>query len=177
MKIKNLIKDLLPVVIGELIVAALVVVGGYLLGITGTAKFDYRIITGALLGVVVMSINYAFLIKTVDKQLGAFAQSRGNKEMTEEEAEEYAKVNSASVQKAFALSTTVRTFSMMAALVIAFVLDWFNPIATAIPMFAFRFVLSAVELIRGRNRKAPDPSKFIKYDYDEEEKNEQEDDE
>lgn len=174
MKIKNLIKDLTPVVIGELIVAALVVVGGYLLGLTGTVGFDYRIITGALLGVVVMSINYAFLIKTVDKQLGAFAQSRGNKELTEEEADEYAKANSASVQKAFALSTTVRTVSMMAALLVAFILDWFNPIATAIPMFAFRFVISAVELIRSRNRKAPDPSKFVKYDYDEE-KNEQED--
>ena len=69
MKIKNLIKDLTPVVIGELIVAALVVVGGYLLELTGTAGFDYRIITGALLGVVVMSINYAFLIKTVTSSL------------------------------------------------------------------------------------------------------------
>ncbi len=176
MKIKSLIKDLFPIALGELIVAALVCIGGFLLSIADVIIFDYRIITGALLGAVVMSVNYAALIYNVDKQLRAFAEARGNKEMSEEEAEAYAKANSTPVQKALAFSTTMRTASMVVTLVIAFVLDCFNPIATAIPMFAFRFVLSAVELIRGRNRKAPDPTKFIKYDYDEEE-NEQEDDE
>ena len=177
MKINNLLKDLLPVAIGEMIVAALVCVGGFLLSLADVISFDYRIITGALLGAVVMTVNYAVLIYNVDKQLRAFAEARGSTEMSEEEAEAYAKANSAPVQKALAFSTTTRTASMLVTLVIAFLLDWFNPIATAIPMLAFRFILSAVELIRSKDRKAPDPSKFIKYDYDDEEKNEQEDDE
>ena len=176
MKIKNLLKDLLPVMIGELIVAALVCVGGFLLSLADVISFDYRIITGALLGAVVMSINYAVLIYTVDKQLRAFQEARGSREMSEEEAEEYAKANSAPVQKALAFSTTMRTASMIATLVIAFILDWFNPIATAIPLFAFRFVLSAIELIRSKNNKAPDPEKFIKYEFKDENNEEKESD-
>ena len=176
MKIKNLLKDLLPVMIGELVVAALVCIGGFLLSLADVVSFDYRIITGALLGAVVMTVNYAVLIYNVDKQLRAFAEARGNKEMSDEEAEAYAKANSAPVQKALAFSTTMRTASMVVTLVIAFVLDWFNPIATAIPLFAFRFILSAVELIRSKNNKAPDPDKFIKYEYKDEQNEEKESD-
>ena len=176
MKIKNLLKDLLPVMIGELVVAALVCIGGFLLSLADVVSFDYRIITGALLGAVVMSINYAVLIYTVDKQLRAFAEARGSREMSEEEAEEYAKANSAPVQKALAFSTTMRTASMVVTLIIAFILEWFNPIATAIPLFAFRFILSTIELIRSKNRKAPDPDKFIKYEFKDENNEEKESD-
>ena len=168
---KNIFKDLLPVAIGELIVAALVCIGGFLLGLADVIAFDYRIITGAILGAVVVMINYAFLIFAVDKQLRIFAEARGTNEMSEEEAQEYAKANSAPIQKAIALSTTVRTASMVATLVVAFILDWFNPIATAIPLFAFRFVLGAAELIGAKKRQAPDPERFVKYDFDDEDEN------
>ena len=45
----------------------------------------------------------------------------------------------------------------------------FNPIAAAIPMFAFRPLISLVDRQMRKHDKTPDPSKFIKYD-DEEEK-------
>jgi hypothetical protein len=42
---------------------------------------------------------------------------------------------------------------MLVALVIAFLLDWFNPIATAIPLLAFRPLLTAIEMIKGKITK------------------------
>lgn len=167
MKIKNLLKDLLPVMIGELIVAALVCVGGFLLSLADVISFDYRIITGALLGAIVMTANYGILVYSVDMQIKGYVNKRGRTEMNDEEAEEYAKANSKPVQKAIALSSTIRTASMLVTLVIAFLLDWFNPIATAIPLFAFRFLLPVINQVMSKDDKVPDPSKFIKYEDEE----------
>jgi hypothetical protein len=135
--------------------------------------FDYRIVTGAFLGAVVMIANYLFLIISVDNQIKGFVKKRGNRDMGDDEAEEYAKEHSAPVQKAIALSSTIRTVSMMATLVLAFLTKWFNPIATAIPMFAFRFLLPVINKVISKNDKTPDPSKFIKYE-DVEENNDKE---
>ena len=177
MKKKNIIKDIAPVAIGELAVALVVCIGALLLSLTGLIRFDYRIITGALLGALVMTANYAWLTYSVDLQIARFVNERGNREMSEEEAQEYAKAYSSPIQKAIALSSTIRTVSMLATLVIAFILDWFNPIATAIPLFAFRFLIPVINKVISKDDKTPDPSKFIKYDYDEEEKNKKEEDE
>ena len=59
---KNIFKDLLPVAVGEGAVALAVCLVAYLLGLAGVVSFDYRIITGAILGAVVMIANYAWLI-------------------------------------------------------------------------------------------------------------------
>lgn len=175
MKKKNIIKDLLPVIIGELAVSAIVSAVGFLLGLAKIITFDYRIITGALLGAAVMVANYTLLVCSVDNQIDKFVENRGKDEMDDEEAKEYANKYSADIQKAIGLSSTVRTVSMLITLVIAFLLDWFNPIATAIPMLCFRLILPIINRIISKDDKAPDPSKFIKYDYDDENKNEKED--
>ena len=57
------------------------------------------------------------------------------------------------VQNAIKTSFILRTVSMLVALVIAFLLDWFNPIATAIPLLAFRPLLTAIEMIKGKITK------------------------
>ena len=72
---------------------------------------------------------------------------RGDKEMTEEEAEKFARENAIIIQNATKLSYFIRTFSMMAALVVALLLDWFDVIATVVPLLAFRPVLFVSQLL------------------------------
>ena len=72
---------------------------------------------------------------------------RGDKEMTEEEAEKFAKENAIIIQNATKLSYVIRTFTMMAALVVALLLDWFDVIATVVPLLAFRPVLFVSQLL------------------------------
>ncbi len=176
MKKKNIVKDIAPVAIGELAVALLVSLVAFVLGVAKVITFDYRIITGALLGAAVMIANYAWLAFSVDNHIDSFISKRGDREMDEEEAEEYAKANSRSIQKAIALSSTVRTVSMLVTLVLAFLLDWFNPIATAIPLFAFRFLLPVINQVISKDDKTPDPSKFIKYEDEEDNTDEKKED-
>lgn len=176
MKNKNILKDIYPVVIGELAVALLVCIGGLALSLAKVITFDYRIVTGALLGAAVMIANYGWLTYSVDNHIKSFVNKRGTREMNEEEAEEYAKANSKPIQKAIALSSAVRTVSMLVTLILAFLLDWFNPIATAIPLFAFRFLIPVINQAISKNDKTPDPSKFIKYEDEEENTNEEKED-
>lgn len=146
-------KDILFMAIGEAAVALLVVLAFLLLDGLGYYPFSYRIITGALLGVVVTLFNYSFLIISVDNAINKFLAKRGDKEMDEEEAEKFAAENAMPVQNAIKTSFILRTASMLVTLVIAFLLDWFNPIATAIPLLAFRPLLTAIEMIKGKITK------------------------
>lgn len=147
------IRDILFMAIGEAAVALLVVLVFLLLDGLGYYGFSYRIITGALLGVVVTLFNYSFLIISVDRAINKFLDKRGSKEMDEEEADKFAAENAMPVQNAIKTSFILRTASMLVALVIAFLLDWFNPIATAIPLLAFRPLLTAIEMIKGKITK------------------------
>ena len=153
-----------------------VILGAGVLDLLGIIKFDLRIGTGAVLGTVISCLNYIFLTVSVDKAINDYVALRGYKKMDDEEAAKFAKENSAHIQNAIKTSFMVRTFSMMAALVVAFLTKWFNPLATAIPMFAFRPLLTVVDAVMRRNDPTPDPSKFIKYDYEDENTNEKESD-
>ena len=75
---------------------------------------------------------------------------RGTAEMDDESAMQFATENMAPIQKTIALSFIIRTVSMLAALVIAFVLNWFAPIATLIPILAFRPILTVTNLLRSK---------------------------
>lgn len=174
-KPNKFIRDVLPLVIGEIIVAAIVCLVALLLDLIDVYTFDLRIIWGALLGAVISILNFLFLTISVNRAIDNYVALRGNKEMSEEEAEEFAKKNSAPIQNAIKTSFVTRTASMLIALVVAFLTKWFNPLATAIPMFAFRPLLTVVDTVMRKNDKTPDPSKFIKYDFDDE-KNEKESD-
>ena len=168
-KMMQFIKDTAPMIVGEGIVMLTVIIGAGVLDILGVMRFDPRIGTGAMLGAIISCLNYIILTVSVDKAINDYIALRGNKEMDEEEASDFAKKNSASIQNAIKSSFTLRTVSMMAALVVAFLTKWFNPIATAIPMLAFRPLLTVVDAFMKKNDKKPDPSKFIKYDFEDEE--------
>lgn len=152
-KKQKFIKDLLPFTLAELAVSALVVLLGFVLSLASIISFDYRIITGALLGAVVMILNYTFLTASVDKAIQNFIALRGEKEMSDEEAEQFAAENSMPIQNAIKTSYIIRTVTMIATLVVAFLLDWFNPLTTAIPLLAFRPLLTVIEMIKGKVAK------------------------
>lgn len=152
-KKQKFIKDLLPFTLAELAVSALVVLLGFVLSLVNIISFDYRIITGARLGAVVMILNYTFLTASVDKAIQNFISLRGEKEMSDEEAEQFAAENSMPIQNAIKTSYIIRTLTMIATLVVAFLLDWFNPLATAIPLLAFRPLLTVIEMIKGKVAK------------------------
>ena len=146
--------ELLILAVGELIVALLVIVG-YLVADTVIEgeQFTYRVFTGLLLGSVVTIANYLFMILSVNKQINRFVELRGSAEMDDEAAAKFAKENSAPIQTAITLSFIIRTASMVVTLVIALLLNCFAPIATVIPLLAFRPIITVGELVRAKLAK------------------------
>ena len=173
---KKIFKDILPILIGEIVVAVLVCLGFGALHVAGLYDFTNSIIWGAILGAAVILLNYVALIISVDVQIENFMNARGNKQMSDEEIEKFAKEGAAPIQKALKFSTFIRTGTAIAALVLALLTGWFNAIATAIPIFAFRPLLTMSGMLLRKYDKKPDPTKFIKYDDEEINENEEESD-
>ena len=146
-------RDIVFLAIGELIVALLVILGFLAAQGLGYGQFSYRVITGSLLGGLVTILNYVFLILSVNSAIDNYLALRGNREMSDEEAEKFAAEHAMPVQNAIKTSFIIRTVSMLLALVVAFLLDWFDPIATAVPLLAFRPLLTAIEIIKGKIKK------------------------
>ena len=155
-KPQGLSADILPLVIGEAAIILLVILGGAALGLSGVISLGDTIITivvGALLGGAVIIANHLFLTISVDRAIKQFMDLRGNNEMSDEDAAKFANENSAPIQNAIKFSFIIRTASMLAVLVVAFLTRWFNPIATAIPLLMYRPTLSVIEYIRGKKVK------------------------
>lgn len=152
-KMQKIIKDVFPLAACEILVILLVILGGGALDLLGVIKFNYKIISGAMLGGVVCVLNYTFLTVSVDKAINDYLALRGDKEMDEEEAEKFAQENSMPIQNAIKLSYIIRTVSMIATLLVAFLTKAFNPIATAIPLLAFRPLITLIEFIKGKAAK------------------------
>lgn len=168
---------MMPLIIGEVIAVALVIGGFALLGVANIYRADLgKVALGAALGAIIILANHLWLSFTVDKEIKKYLEIRGSGEMNDEEIEIFTKKHSAAIQGAMKLSSLIRTVSMLVMLVVAFITGWFNPIATAIPMLAFRFVISAAEVIKSKNNPKPDPSKFIKYEDGDENTDEEKED-
>ncbi len=149
--------QILPLIIGEIFVS-LVTVGLFaLLDLAFEAEFwcvDLGVILGVLLGSAVTVFNYLFLILSVNSAINRYLELRGTREMTDEEAERFASENSAPIQNAIKTSFILRTTTMLVTLVVAFIIgDLFNPLATAIPLLAFRPILYVSEIIKGKMAK------------------------
>ena len=167
-KAQKVIKDIMPLAACEIAIMLLTILVGGVLDLVGIINFSYKIITGVWLGAVVVLLNYTFLTISVDKAINDYMALRGNKEMDDEEAEKFAKEHSMPIQNAIKTSYMIRTASMLITLVIAFILDWFNPIATAIPLLSFRPLLTFIEGIKSKRAPKPNPEKFIKYQNEKE---------
>ncbi len=141
--------QILALAAGEIIVSALVCVIYLILG-----KFDYTVVTGSILGSIVTVANFAVLTFSVNRAVDRYLELRGSREMSEEEAEAFAKEHTVAVQNAATRSFILRTASMLATLVAAFLLtDLFAPLATAIPLLMFRPILYVLELIKSKGEK------------------------
>ena len=151
--------DITLLTLGEAIVS-LLVVGVYLLCDlvfeSDFWTFSYRVITGAVLGSAVTVANYALLTLSVNKAIKNFLTLRGTRQMDEEEAARFAQENSMQIQNAIKVSFIVRSASIVITLVIAFILDWFAPLATVIPLLAYRPILTVCEIIKSKFIKAPE---------------------
>ena len=164
------LKGVFALALGELITAALVVLGFFLCNIAFDTGFSYRVFMGALLGAVVTVGNYLALIISVNRQIEKYLALRGSREMTDEEAEKFTNEHSMRIQNSMRVSYIARTVTMLAALVAALLLDWFSPLAVAIPLLAYRPILTVSELLRRRNEPLPNPENFIDYKDENEEK-------
>lgn len=142
--------EVLIIAVGELIVSLLVILGYFIASAAFSFEFTYRVYTGALLGSVVMILNFAFLSLSVNRLVDEFIEIRGTREMDEEEAAEFTKIHSMKIQSRITASFVIRTVSMLATLLVAFLLDWFEPIATVIPLFMYRPILTVGNLLVGK---------------------------
>lgn len=136
-------KQIFGLALGELIVSAVICLVYFLL-----KAFSYKVITGVLLGSAVTVANFAFLTISVNRAIDKYLELRGSREMDEEEASKFANEHAMAVQNAAKTSFIIRTVTMLAALVVAFLLEWFEPLATVIPLLMFRPLLYVLELIR-----------------------------
>ena len=122
--------------LGEIIVSALTVGVYFAIG-----KYSYKVLTGVILGSAVIIFNFLYLCISVNKAIDNYIALRGDKEMSEEEADKFAKDNAMIIQNATKLSYLIRTLSMVAALIVAMVTKQFDVIATVVPLLAFRPIL------------------------------------
>ncbi len=128
---------------GELIVS-LIIVGVYIL----IGDFDWRVLSGALIGSAVTVLNFAILSFSVNRAVDRIMAERGNKEMTDEEAEAFAMTHSAEIQKSVKSSYLLRQILMLGILVAAVLLKVANVLAAVIPLLLFRPILMAREAFR-----------------------------
>lgn len=135
--------DAIYLLAGEAIVSLLIILVYIALG-----KFEWTVASGSFLGSIVTVCNFVILSYSVNQALNKFMDLRGDKELSEEEAEKFAKTNSIKVQNAVTKSYIFRTALMMGALVAAFITKWFNPIATLIPLVMYKPLLYVTQFLK-----------------------------
>ena len=124
---KSRYRDVLYLAIGEAL-AALAVAAVFLI----IKRFDLKVLLGAFLGAAVAVLNFLYLSYSVNRAVDKFMSLRGEREMDEEEAEKFASEHVGEIQNAQKLSYVIRTFTMLGALVLAFLSGWFNGMHTTI---------------------------------------------
>lgn len=147
MKLKKFLtdyKEACVVLVGEIVVS-LIMFGIYLL----IGAFDTSVVYGALLGSTVTVLNLFALSFLINHAVANYMKLRGEREMSEEEAEQFAAEHGRSVQLAARGSYVVRTVMMLGALALAFILsDMFDVVATLIPLIAYRPIIFVSEIIK-----------------------------
>lgn len=138
-------KDVLYLAVGE-ILAALAVVAVYAF----IDALTYKVLLGAALGAAVAVFNFLYLSISVNRAVDKFMRLRGEREMDEEEAEKFASQHVGEIQNAQKLSYIVRTFTLLGALVLAFLSKQFDVIATAVPLLLFQPILVVTQNIAQR---------------------------
>lgn len=141
------VTELIFTVIGEAAVSMLTVAVYLIL-----EKYNYTVLCGVLLGGAVILLNFIFLCIAINRALDDVVTLRGSAAMDDEEATKFAAEHNGRLKNAVLLSNTVRTFSIVAVLVAAFLIGHFDVIATVIPIAAFRPILMLAGLVAGKGK-------------------------
>ena len=137
------VRELLAILIGELI-TSLIICGVFLI----IKKYTLEVLLGVLLGSAVTFLNFLVLSIMTNRVINRFLEARGNAELSDEDAEALALKFQGQVQNQMKLSFIIRILVLAAALVVAFISDLFNPLATVIPLLMLRPILTVSEIIR-----------------------------
>ncbi len=135
--------DTVYLALGEIAVSAIINIVCLIFG-----WWDYKILTGTIVGSAVITLNMLILSVSVNKAINKYIELRGEKEMTEEEAEEFAKKHSMDVQNAMTKSYLLRTFLMLGSLILALITGWFNVVSTLLPLLMYRPLMYIIEIIK-----------------------------
>ena len=153
-------KEALILTAGEIIVGALTVLV-YLI----IKKYNYTVLLGAILGSVISVFNFIFLSVSVNRAVDRAIESEEFEKLREaarDEADEtgetngdedqadaarFAEKNKLQIQNAVKLSYTVRSASMIVALIVAFITKQFDLIATIVPILMFRPILTVAVML------------------------------
>ena len=141
--------EMAAMIVGEIITSVLIVAVFMIVNfIKGEPLLHYSVPIGALLGSTITVVNFFLLSILTTRTVNKALASRGSGEMTDEEAETFAKEHQAKVQCAMTVSYVVRIATMVVALIVAFIFkEIFNPIATIIPIFMLRPLLTVTQLL------------------------------
>lgn len=135
--------DTLYLAILEAVVALIIVLVYLAIG-----RLQFTIVLGAILGAIVTVVNFLILSVTVNNAINKYLALRGDKEMSDEEAEKFAKQNSIKIQNAVSKSYVLRTALMLGTLVLAFITKWFDPLAALIPLLMYKPLIYVIEFIK-----------------------------
>lgn len=147
--------EIIVIAAGELVVNLLtlfVYMALHLSGVLESVRYP-SVIAGALLGTAVTVINFLILTVNINKAINKYLALRGSRQMDDEEAEKFAGENSMVIQNAMTRSYIIRSLLMLGVLVGAFLLDWFDVIATLVPLVCYRPIIYLSELIKKNRRK------------------------
>ena len=133
------------ILLGEIVVSLLICAVYLIIG-----HFSYKVVTGVCLGSAVIVLNFLFLSLSTNRSIDEFLRLRGTEEMDDEEAEAFAQKYQMQIQNKAKLSLIIRMITMVAALVVAFILKYFDVLATLIPLLMFRPIITVETLIRSR---------------------------
>ena len=106
--------ETLVLLLGEIAVGAVTVLAFFLLG-----RLNYRVFTGFALGCAAVLFNFIFLAFAVNRAVDAIMAERGDAEMDDEAAAEFAEKHKAQLQKRVQLSQAARTLAMAAVLILS----------------------------------------------------------
>ncbi len=142
------LRETLLLLLGEAAVS-LLTCGVFLL----IKKFDYTVVTGTALGSVIAIMNFIILAVSLNSVFNKARAERGDKELSDEEVEAFTEKFTAEYNARVKISYIIRTLAMLGVLILAFILDVFNVLATVIPLLMFRPIFFVISLINKSEEK------------------------
>lgn len=143
MKIKEEYKLLAKLALCEAIVAA-ATIGVFAI----FKKFDYRVITGAAIGVAAVLLYFYLIIKSTENAFEKAEEATGGKQMEEEEAVEFAKKEEGHFKARTQIFYIIRIIIVGAVLICAFVMPWVNGVAAVVPLMFMSPILMIIGGVR-----------------------------